>query len=343
MPDLTIRHSGLEYSLDLSHPPVEVLLAGEGSDWSGERSIETRVGARLAYTGHESHSSEGWHELLVTLEDPVTGLVAQLRLRSPEGVGVVRAEVELTNRGAEPMVVQAVTSLVHNGLGISGREAWWADNEWLAEARWQHAPLRDLLVDVGRAHHEHDPRGSFARTSRGSWSSGRYLPMGALVAPAGEQTVAWQVEHSGPWRWEVGEREGTAYLAVLGPTDEHHQWRVRLAPGESVACVPAALALSAGGFDGALGELTRYRRLLRRPHPDAERLPVIFNDYMNTLMGDPTTARLLPLIDAAARAGAEYFCIDAGWFDHGGGWWDEEEVRALTARGPGLGATVLRD
>ena len=35
---------------------------------------------------------------------------------------------------------------------------------------------------------------------------------------------------------------------------------------------------------------------------------------MNTLMGDPTTDKLLPLIDAAADVGAEIFCIDAGWY-----------------------------
>ena len=49
---------------------------------------------------------------------------------------------------------------------------------------------------------------------------------------------------------------------------------------------------------------------------------MVFNDYMNTLMGDPTTAKLLPLIDAAAGAGAEVFCIDAGWYDNGTSWWD---------------------
>ena len=50
---------------------------------------------------------------------------------------------------------------------------------------------------------------------------------------------------------------------------------------------------------------------------------MIFNDYMNTLMGNPTTERLLPLIDAAAEVGAEYFCIDSGWYaEIDEGWWD---------------------
>jgi alpha-galactosidase len=49
---------------------------------------------------------------------------------------------------------------------------------------------------------------------------------------------------------------------------------------------------------------------------------VIFNDYLNTVNGDPTTDRLMPLVEAAARAGAEIFCIDAGWYAEGAHWWD---------------------
>lgn len=50
---------------------------------------------------------------------------------------------------------------------------------------------------------------------------------------------------------------------------------------------------------------------------------MIYNDYMNTLMGDPTTEKLLPLIKAAGAAGAEVFVIDAGWYDDDAqGWWD---------------------
>ena len=48
--------------------------------------------------------------------------------------------------------------------------------------------------------------------------------------------------------------------------------------------------------------------------PENARCPVIFNDYMNCLWGNPTESRELPLIDAAARAGCEYFAIDAGWY-----------------------------
>ena len=67
--------------------------------------------------------------------------------------------------------------------------------------------------------------------------------------------------------------------------------------------------------------MTKYRRIIRRPNADNESLKIIFNDYMNCLWGHPTAAEEFPLIDAAAEAGCEYFCIDAGWYADGD-WWD---------------------
>ena len=51
--------------------------------------------------------------------------------------------------------------------------------------------------------------------------------------------------------------------------------------------------------------------------------PIVFNDYMNTLMADPTAERLSTLIPAAARTGAEVYCIDAGWHSDDTDWWDD--------------------
>jgi alpha-galactosidase len=38
-------------------------------------------------------------------------------------------------------------------------------------------------------------------------------------------------------------------------------------------------------------------------------------------MGDPTTEKEIPLIDAAANIGCKYYCVDCGWYDDGP-WWD---------------------
>jgi alpha-galactosidase len=330
-------------------PLVEVLVAGYGRWAATERAIGTVFGERLAYQGHEESREGGWLCLRVDLADPDTGLAAQVHLRSPEGVGAIQSRVRLANRGERSLVLESVTSLVLGGItdadgGVAGLDVWHADNEWLAEGRWQRRALRDVLVDMNFGRRRQQARSSFFRASQGTWSTGRHLPAGALAARGSGRTLMWQVENPGGWRWEVGEYTGIAYLALMGPTDRDHQWRHRLDPGEEFTTVPAAVAVGtspdgsgdADGFAEAVAAMTAYRRALRRAHPDHVGLPVIFNDYMNTVMGDPTTERLLPLVDAAAEAGAEYFVIDAGWYAGQEGWWDlVGEWQESAARFPG--------
>ncbi|MFJ4819417.1 alpha-galactosidase [Streptomyces sp. NPDC088801] len=304
-------------------PLVELTALGHGSGWSGPRFTGTAFGARLAHRGHRTGSREGWEWLTAELHDPATGLTAFVELTSPTGLPVLRSRVRLRNDGRAPLVVQSVSSLLLGGLPApDALDVHRARNDWLAECRWYAEPLRASVADINTDVHEHDSRAALTLTGRGSWPTDGHLAMGALTERGGGRAWAWQVESPAGWRWDLGERAHGTYLALNGPTDAEHQWRIRLEPGEEFTTVPGALALGPD-LDAALGALTSYRRAIRRPHPDHTALPVVFNDYMNTLMGDPTTAKLLPLIDAAADAGAEYFCIDSGWYDDDTrGWWD---------------------
>lgn len=86
--------------------------------------------------------------------------------------------------------------------------------------------------------------------------------------------------------------------------------------------MPVALVVIHDTFESLFTPLTQYRRRIRRQDEDNERLPIIFNDYVNCLIGDPTADKVSALIQPAAKAGAEYFCIDCGWYADGGSWWD---------------------
>ncbi|WP_416969807.1 alpha-galactosidase [Streptomyces sp. 4F14] len=322
--DGTVRVVGLgsgspPVDAEIALPLVELTAFGQGSGWSGPRFTGTAPGNRLRYQGHCVDGSR----LIVELHDPDTGLTAFAEFESYAGVSVVRSRVRLRNDGASPLVVQSVSSLLLGALpSPDALDVHWARNDWLAECRWVCAPVRDVLVDIGAAVHQHDSRAAFRLTGRGSWPTDGHLAMGALTERGGGRAWLWQIESPAGWRWDLGERDGGTYLALNGPTDAEHQWRVRLGAGESFTTVPVAVAVGAG-FDEAMGAMTSYRRAVRRAHPDHVGLPVVFNDYMNTLMGDPTSEKLHPLIDAAARAGAEYFCIDSGWYDDDAdGWWD---------------------
>nr|WP_246402184.1 glycoside hydrolase family 36 protein [Jiangella mangrovi] len=168
--------------------------------------------------------------------------------------------------------------------------------------------------------------------------------MGAIEDGGRGATWLWQIEHNGPSHWAVGDHDGDLFLLCSGPASAEHQWRRRLAPGDTFESVPVTVVVSDHGLEHAFGLLTGHRRVVRRPHADNEWLPVVFNDYMNCLKGDPTEADLVPLIDAAAAAGAEYFVIDAGWHAVPKPWWDEvgawEESRERFPHG--LAATMDR-
>ncbi|OMI35569.1 glycoside hydrolase family 36 protein, partial [Streptomyces sparsogenes] len=330
-------------------PLVEIQVLGQGRFPGSHRYADTTVGARLRHTGHiRSAAPDGSSELRISQRDSTSGLTATSVFRASMSSPAVRAWTEIGTVG-EKLTVQAVTSvctgafLSDSGLGVDDFDLVHGDSDWVAENRWHRTPLRDAgLAAMDPAVHHHAPRSRFALTSRSSWSTGEHLPTGALVARDGSWALAWQIEHNGAWHWEVGERRHGAYVALLGPTDTEHQWSADVRPGHGFTSVPVSLAVAAGGLDEAIGALTVQRRTLLRSRP--RKLPVIFNDYMNTLMGDPTTERLLPLIDAAADVGADVFCVDAGWYDEDGSWWDSVgEWRPSATRFPGgLGQVMDR-
>ena len=308
-----------------AQPLVEILTAGEGRARASHRFSETSIGRRLSFDGCEQTRDGIWHHLRIDLRDERTGLVVQVFIRSADGVSAVQAWTRVTNDGTEAVTLLGVSSFCggFGGFSLDGLDVVRGDSEWLGEGRWSRRPVREgAVVDLDLPRHGQDGRGRLAAISNGTWSTGQQLPTGGLVDRRTGQAWLWQVEHNGAWRWEVGERLDGAYLALSGPTDIDHQWEQRLEPGACFTTVPVSVAVSGGDVSGAVAALTAHRRALVRPHPDRTALPVIFNDYMNTLMGDPTTAKLLPLIDAAADAGAEVFWIDAGWYDEDGTWWD---------------------
>lgn len=96
---------------------------------------------------------------------------------------------------------------------------------------------------------------------------------------------------------------------VLGglTTGSTEWWDEYTLPGEEFTTVPLALVHVYDDYEKAFSALTRYRRIIRRKHEDNSRLPIIFNDYMNCLMGDPTEEKILALVDPVIKAGAEYF------------------------------------
>jgi alpha-galactosidase len=350
----TEQTSGFPVSFERAHQPlVEVLTPQFGNETSSNsgRHSGTTLGRALRYLAHEDTRAGGIDRLKITQRDPTTGLTAVSIFEALGAVPAVRTTTELSvDEDSDPLVLWAVTSFATGAVistDVNSLNVWRGASSWAAENRWTSQPLRAPgLVETDPSARGETSRSCIRTVSTSSWSSGAYVPAGAIQQASTGRTLAWQVEHNGAWLWEVGERPNWttllenlsiqrkdatgrptedrsadgAYVAVLGPTDAFHQWSYTLTAAQSFTAVPVTFTI-ADSFDHAFGQLTQHRRAARRTHPQDSKLPVVFNDYMNTLEGDPTEAKLLPLIHAAADVGCEYFCIDAGWYDDTAGWW----------------------
>lgn len=341
------------YDPHRDQPLVEVSAHGHGRFPGGFRHVDTVIGRRLRFESYVAGTTgpdgprHPIHTLRIRQRDPETGMRVESVFEVRDGVAAFRTWTEVTVDDGE-LVIDFVSTFASAAVfGAVGREVddlslVSAASDWVAESRWSTRPLREAgLARIDRELQHHPARSRCVVGNRGAWSTGEALPTGALVAtdPApGSVSVAWQVEHNGPWLYELGETRASAYLLLSGPTDQEHQWSTTVRPGAGFVSVPASVSLGGdrapGGLDSALGALTDQRRAIRLPREADRALPVVFNDYMNTLMGDPTTDRLLPLIDAAAETGADCFCIDAGWYAEGH-WWDTVgEWRPAASRFP---------
>lgn len=335
---------GTDGSAVTTHALVDLFTAAEQRGRTSQSFVRSAIGERLRYVDHEVEQRDGQECLRLRQVDGLTQLevTSEFRVRT-RSTGMQVTQI-VHNGGSEPTVLTAIGSL---SLELAGTDAsarqrvLWGESEWLAESRWHEQRLDDVLPELGLAAHGQDGRGRFVRSSHGSWSSGEVLPTGALVSDDG-YSLAWQLETSAGWSWELTRTQHSVVLAALGPSDLEHQFAVRLEPGASFTSVPVGLVIADGGRDAVFAALTDYRRGLRHRRPIDDTLPVIYNDYMNTLMGAPSTEALLPLIDAAAQAGAEYFCIDAGWFTDAAEYWREIGAwrEAPTRFSGGLGSVI---
>ncbi|MDL9978744.1 glycoside hydrolase family 36 protein [Microbacterium sp. ASV49] len=310
-------------------PPAEVLVAG-GRLPQGQRHVALGTTLELEYVSHDVTSSSTGSRLELVQRTPA-GIVLHSTFTTFGELPVVRVQQTVRNESDRAVTLEHVSSLTLNGFARF-RDADWRDrarlriphNTLLAEFNWTEHSLPSLgIVDVGFTEDGvHSSKSRISVSSIGTQSTTEYLPMGALEDLGRDRTWAWQIEANGSWQWEVGDHLAAVYLSAGGPNDQEHHWHRILEPGEAFDAVPLAIACTPGRLEDALRPLTEYRRLIRRPNRDDVELPVVFNDFMNSLLADPDEEKLPPVIAAAAAAGAEYFCIDAGWYADETGWWN---------------------
>lgn len=309
---------------------VEVQVSGldRAGERHGTKYVRTSPGYRLVLKEFRDDRNAIGRKIEVETQDEETGLVVTSHYQFYDGIAVVRAWTTLYNGGKEDLGIEYVSSFAITGIEKEGirlpedkLELWIPHNGWQKELHWNRYRLDELGMSSTQPEAIRRTSKTIGINNAGNWSTKEYIPMGYLYNEEAGSALYWQIEHNGSWYWEIADQDGHLYLKLSGPTEHQSHWWKNLTPGESFESVPVSVGSLIGGFDEAMGELTKYRRAIRRPNADNENLPVIFNDYMNCLFADPTKEKELPLIEAAKEAGCEYYVIDAGWYADGF-WWD---------------------
>lgn len=313
-------------------PLVEVQVTGKGT--RGMHAYKHNSSSASLDFHYQDHKLEAWEkgkELQIFLKTEY-GLSAVYHMRFFHGTPVVQVWSQLSNQGKEEIGLEYVSSFIYQNLCGGGKlpygdktDIYTPLNGWSCEAQWKKEDIRDLNLPGMTVNGFNMPgfgNNRYCYGGRSSWSSCEYLPMGFAHDRETNETYCFQIEHSGQWFVEYGTEPGERlYLALSGPTEAENGWWKNLKPGGTFTTVPAAFGVVRGDVNDAAAALTVYRRRIRRPNADDEKLNVVFNDYMNCLMGDPTDEKERMIIDKAAEMGCEYYCLDCGWYDKGY-WWD---------------------
>lgn len=154
-----------------------------------------------------------------------------------------------------------------------------------------------------------DP-GAFCWTENG-WdgrSSNKDMPM--LIGAVGGDGFVGTLEWSGYWWGSIARGHQQEYtLQIKVPVNG-----VKLVAGEKLELPVAHYVFGDGGTGGLDGATNAFRRYLNEVVLPRKVMPTVNYNHWFGLGPDVNEELMLRLVPLAARAGAEYFVLDAGWY-----------------------------
>ncbi len=203
-------------------------------------------------------------------------------------------------------------------------------NTWLAECAVEEV---NLDVEGFRAKEQIARYGRVSVSGNGSQTTNRYLPLG-LFEKAGTGYLMFEVLPEGSWNYSIelgsaDEQQEDIFLFLAGKTFVDNSWLKILKSGEEYQSEEVKV-LGAKDLDGLLEESTKHKRAVVRKNSLDITSQVIYNIFMQNCGPCPSIEKDKKWVPLAAELGADYYVVDAGWFDNGStqavGVWEENNV-----------------
>lgn len=273
------------------------------------------------------------------------GLNVKINLKFVPGTNVIVQQNTITNLNKKTIRLTQFSSGVLGNISCSEDKAWYENdklfvdicyNKWQSEGQW-HKFTPEQLGLVPSSMHFWEKE-IYDIKSTGSWSTGAYYPMVIMEDEKNNTSYFAEIEGSHSWNIKLcscgGYSKPMLYTELTGCNEENGNWYYDLKPNGKYTAERIFLGIVSGGFEDAVHELNQFKRQDSVIRPENTTPYVIYNTYMNALWLNQEPNKLVPLIKAAANAGCEIFCIDAGWSrskdgnttDYLGDWYQREDI-----------------
>ena len=276
--------------------------------------------------------------------------------------GVLSVQAEVENIQEENITLESVAPLILNGIMLDEKSEdsecivekedvdptaifnskktlpyrsrprfYIAHNTWCTEAIFEEV---DLDKGGMRGKEQTKRCGKILISSNGSQTTARYLPLG-IFQKDDYGYFMFEILPEGSWSYEIEAGasdydDHEIFLCLSGKTLVDNAWYKTLRPNEIHKSEQVRI-IGAKNLDELIEHTTQNRRNAKRKNDLGVHKQVIFNIFQQCCGPSPNEEKDAKWIPLVAETNADYYVIDAGWFDSGSthavGVWDECKER----------------
>lgn len=314
-------------------------------------------GEELKVLGYMQENFENRDEL--TIEEHNDIIYVKTTYILYKNSAVLQCKKEVKNMSSKEIVLECVSPLTLKGIMLDNTNAeikeqmdkeldptavvsetkrtqkqtfpwlWKCHNTWCSEGRFERFDLNtEGILGIEKTMR----CGRIIVAGNGTQTTNRYLPMGIFEKPE-YGFLMFEILPVGSWSYEIaaglGEDTNEWTLAVMGKTLNDNGWYKALKSDE-VYETETVRVVGASDLDGIIEHSFAIRRNEKRKIEVEPCQNVIHNMFMQNVYASPSETVDEKYIPYVSELGADYYVVDAGWFDDMNtkaiGIWDESPI-----------------